>query len=123
MTMATGSGAPLMPMYTLGHKFAPANIHAGGLRFHGAGSIVSQALREDGYIEAVDIKQTDGFQGGVASFARTEGIIPAHESNHAIAAAIHEALKAKEQGEKEGNPIQPLWARLCRHGGIRSVPL
>lgn len=87
---------PLIPMYTLGHKFAPANIHAGGLRYHGAGGIVSRLL-QDGLIEATDINQLDSFDAGVL-FARTEGIVPAPESNHAIAAAIQEALKAKEEG-------------------------
>jgi tryptophan synthase beta chain len=96
--MANGY-TPLIPMFTLGHKFTPANIHAGGLRYHGAGSIVSQLLK-DGYIEAVDIKQLDSFNAGVL-FARTEGIVPAPESNHAIAAAINEALKAKEEGKKK----------------------
>jgi tryptophan synthase beta chain len=90
---------PLIPMFTLGHNFAPANIHAGGLRYHGAGSIVSQLLI-DNLIEAVDIEQLDTFQAGVL-FARTEGIIPAPESTHAIAAAINEALKAKEEGSKK----------------------
>jgi len=87
---------PLLPMFTLGHNFAPANIHAGGLRYHGAGTIVSQLLK-DGFIEAVDIDQLDSFKAGVL-FARTEGIVPAPESSHAIAAAINEALKAKEEG-------------------------
>ena len=90
---------PLIPMFTLGHKFAPANIHAGGLRYHGAGSIVSQLLK-DGFIEAEAFKQLDTFEAGVL-FARTEGIVPAPESNHAIAAAIKEALKAKEEGKKK----------------------
>jgi len=87
---------PLLPMFTLGHNFAPANIHAGGLRYHGAGTIVSQLLK-DGLIEAVDIDQLDSFKAGVL-FARTEGIVPAPESSHAIAATINEALKAKEEG-------------------------
>mgnify|MGYP000994307043 CR=1 FL=1 len=90
---------PLIPMYTLGHKFAPANIHAGGLRYHGAGSIVSQLLM-DRQMEAVDIDQLDSFEAGIL-FARTEGIVPAPESNHAIAATIREALKAKEEGTKK----------------------
>ena len=90
---------PLIPMFTLGHKFSPANIHAGGLRYHGAGSIVSQLLK-DGFIEAESFKQLDTFEAGVL-FARTEGIVPAPESNHAIAAAIKEALKAKEEGKKK----------------------
>ncbi|HQG07876.1 MAG TPA: TrpB-like pyridoxal phosphate-dependent enzyme [Dysgonamonadaceae bacterium] len=90
---------PLIPMFTLGHNFAPANIHAGGLRYHGAGSIVSQLLI-DNLIEAVDIEQLDTFEAGIL-FARTEGIIPAPESTHAISAAINEALKAKEEGSKK----------------------
>ncbi len=90
---------PLIPMYTLGHKFAPANIHAGGLRYHGAGSIVSQLLK-DGYLEAIDIKQLETFEAGVL-FAQTEGIIPAPESTHAIAAAIREAKQAKEEGKQK----------------------
>lgn len=90
---------PLIPMYTLGHKFQPANIHAGGLRFHGAGMIVSQ-LMKDGFIEAADIKQLDSFAAGIL-FAKAEGIVPAPESCHAIAAAIEEAKKCKESGENK----------------------
>lgn len=86
---------PLIPMYTLGHKFQPANIHAGGLRYHGAGAIVSQLLK-DNIIEAVDIKQLDSFTAGCL-FAKTEGIIPAPESCHAIAAAINEAKKCTDE--------------------------
>ena len=88
---------PLLPMYTLGHNFMPANIHAGGLRYHGAGVIVSQLLK-DHLMEAVDIKQLESFQAGVL-FAKAEGIIPAPESSHAIAATVREALKCKETGE------------------------
>jgi len=87
---------PLIPMFTLGHDFEPAAIHAGGLRYHGAGAIVSQLLK-DGLIEAVDVKQLDSFKAGVL-FSQVEGIIPAPESTHAIKAAIDEALKAKEEG-------------------------
>ncbi len=90
---------PLIPMLTLGHNFAPANIHAGGLRYHGAGSVVSQ-LREDNLMEAVDIPQLETFAAATL-FARSEGIIPAPESSHAIAAAIREAKKAKEAGESK----------------------
>lgn len=89
---------PLLPMFTLGHSFAPAHIHAGGLRYHGAGSIVSQ-IKRDGLMEAVDIKQLDTFEAANL-FARTEGIIPAPESSHAIAAAIQEAQQAKEEGKQ-----------------------
>lgn len=90
---------PLLPMYTLGHNFAPANIHAGGLRYHGAGAIVSQ-LMKDGLMEATDISQLDSFSAAML-FAKTEGIIPAPESAHAIAATINEALKCKEEGIKK----------------------
>ena len=90
---------PLLPMFTLGHNFMPANIHAGGLRYHGAGVIVSQLLK-DGMMEAVDIPQLETFEAGTL-FARAEGIIPAPESSHAIAATIREALKCKETGEEK----------------------
>ena len=90
---------PLIPMFTLGHKFKPANIHAGGLRYHGAGSIVSQLIK-DKMMHGVDIPQLESFQSGML-FARTEGIIPAPESCHAIAATIREANRCKEAGEKK----------------------
>lgn len=90
---------PLIPMLTLGHNFSPANIHAGGLRYHGAGSVVSQ-LKIDNMIEAVDIPQLETFKAATI-FAQTEGLIPAPESSHAIATAIREALKAKEEGTKK----------------------
>ena len=90
---------PLLPMYTLGHDFTPASIHAGGLRYHGAGTLVSQ-LRRDGFIEARAIDQLDTFKAGVL-FARNEGIIPAPESTHAIAVAIEEALRAREEGREK----------------------
>ena len=90
---------PLLPMYTLGHEFKPANIHAGGLRYHGAGTIVSQLVK-DGIMRAVDIPQLETFEAALL-FARTEGIIPAPESSHAIAATIREALKCKEEGRQK----------------------
>lgn len=90
---------PLLPMYTLGHNFSPANIHAGGLRYHGAGVIVSQLLK-DKLIEAVDIPQLESFEAGCL-FAKAEGIIPAPESCHAIAATIREANKCTETGEEK----------------------
>jgi len=90
---------PLLPMFTLGHNFMPANIHAGGLRYHGAGVIVSQLLK-DKLMRAVDIQQLESFDAGVL-FARSEGIIPAPESCHAIAAAVREANKCKESGQKK----------------------
>jgi tryptophan synthase beta chain len=90
---------PLIPMYTLGHSFSPAHIHAGGLRYHGAGAIVSQ-LRKDGLMEAVDVNQLDTFEAATL-FSRVEGIIPAPESAHAIAAAIQEAEQAKKEGRQK----------------------
>jgi|YNPNPStandDraft_1061719.scaffolds.fasta_scaffold02099_5 tryptophan synthase beta chain len=90
---------PLIPMYTLGHEFKPAAIHAGGLRYHGAGAIVSQLLK-DKIIEARAVGQLETFEAG-SLFARVEGIIPAPESNHAIAVAIQEAKKAKEEGKSK----------------------
>lgn len=90
--------APVVKMYTLGHDFVPAPIHAGGLRYHGMAPSLC-ALYDAGYIEAVAVPQLATFEAGVL-FARSEGIIPAPESSHAIRAAIDEALLAKEQGEK-----------------------
>ena len=86
-------------MFSLGHNFKPANIHAGGLRYHGAGVIVSQLLK-DGLMEAADISQLDSFNAGLL-FAKAEGIVPAPESCHAIAATIAEANKCKETGEEK----------------------
>lgn len=90
---------PLLPMFTLGHDFKPANIHAGGLRYHGAGVIVSQLIK-DKMMHGVDIPQLESFEAGML-FARTEGILPAPESCHAIAAAVREANKCKESGEQK----------------------
>jgi tryptophan synthase beta chain len=90
---------PLIPMYTLGHDFQPEQIHAAGLRYHGGGRIVSQ-LKHDGYLDSCAIEQKEAFDAGIL-FARSEGIIPAPESTHAIAATIREALKARESGKSE----------------------
>ena len=87
---------PIMMMYTLGHNFTPAGIHAGGLRYHGESPLLSQ-LYHDGLIEAKSYKQKSVFDAAVL-FARSEGIMPAPESSHAIRAAIDEALQAKEEG-------------------------
>jgi len=89
---------PLVPMYTLGHDFQPSAIHAGGLRYHGAGAIISQLL-DDGLIEALAVPQSETMRAGLL-FARTEGIIPAPESAHAIAAAVREALAARAEGRE-----------------------
>jgi tryptophan synthase beta chain len=95
----TAAKTPLIPMYTLGNDFVPAASHAGGLRYHGAGSIMSQ-LYKDGIIRAEDVDQHEVLRSGVI-FSRAEGIIPAPESGHAIAVAIREALKCKESGEEK----------------------
>ncbi len=93
----TGMVCPLAKMYTLGSGFIPSPNHAGGLRYHGMSSIVSQ-LYHDGIIEARAVEQTEVFKAAV-EFARVEGILPAPESSHAIKVAIDEALKCKETGE------------------------
>jgi tryptophan synthase beta chain len=85
-------------MYTLGHKFMPPSIHAGGLRYHGMSPMVSHALKL-GLMEAEAIHQTKVFEAGTL-FAQTEGIVPAPESAHAIAAVMKEAIQAREAGRK-----------------------
>ncbi|NLE45568.1 MAG: TrpB-like pyridoxal phosphate-dependent enzyme [Chloroflexi bacterium] len=90
--------APIAKMDTLGHTFVPAGIHAGGLRYHGVAPLLS-ALHREGYIDPIAYPQIPVFEAAVM-FARTEGIIPAPETSHAIRAAIDEALDAKEKGEK-----------------------
>ncbi len=95
----TGMVCPLAKMYTLGSGFIPSANHAGGLRFHGMSSILSQ-LYHDGYMEAMAVEQTAVFEAA-EYFAKAEGILPAPESSHAIRAAIDEALKCKETGEEK----------------------
>ena len=91
--------APIVMMHTLGHTFMPPSIHAGGLRYHGMAPTVSRVV-EDGLVEARAITQLECFESGVL-FARTEGIIPAPESTHAIRGAVEEALIAKEEGKEK----------------------
>lgn len=100
---------PLMKMYTLGHDFMPPGIHAGGLRYHGDSALVSQ-LYHEGLIEAVSVPQLETFEAGVL-FARTEGILPAPESNHGIAAVIREARACAKTGE-----AKTLLFNLSGHG-------
>ncbi|MCI5843451.1 MAG: TrpB-like pyridoxal phosphate-dependent enzyme [Clostridiales bacterium] len=95
----TGMVCPLAKMYTLGSGFIPSPNHAGGLRYHGMSSILSQ-LYHDGYMEAVSVEQTAVFRAA-EEFARVEGILPAPESSHAIKVAMDEALKCKETGEEK----------------------
>ncbi|WP_282160022.1 TrpB-like pyridoxal phosphate-dependent enzyme [Ulvibacterium marinum] len=107
----TGGMTPLLPMYTLGHDFVPAPIHAGGLRYHGAGVIVSQLLK-DKLIEAVAHDNLEVFDAGVL-FAKAEGIIPAPEATHGIATVIAEANKCKEEGIS-----RTILFNLCGHGNF-----
>lgn len=107
----TAGYTPLLPMYTLGHNFRPAAIHAGGLRYHGASVLCSQLLK-DGLIEAQALQQLECFEAGVA-FAKAEGIIPAPEATHAIAQVIREANMAK----LEGKPRTILF-NMCGHGFV-----
>jgi tryptophan synthase beta chain len=100
---------PLLPMYTLGHNFRPAAIHAGGLRYHGASVLCSQLLK-DGLIEANAIQQLECFEAGIA-FAKAEGIIPAPEATHGIAQVFREAQRCKEEGKSE-----IILLNLCGHG-------
>lgn len=102
---------PLIPMYTLGHTFVPAKIHAGGLRYHGAGAIVSQLLADD-LISAEAIDQLESFEAGV-QFARHEGIVPAPEANHAVASVIRAANEAREAGT-----APTILFNMCGHGNF-----
>lgn len=102
---------PLLPMFTLGHNFVPAPIHAGGLRYHGAGVMVSQLLK-DKLMEARAHHQLECFEAGI-QFAQAEGIIPAPEANHAIATVIAEAEQAKKEGK-----AKTILFNLCGHGNF-----
>ena len=105
----TAGMTPLMKMHTLGHDFIPDPIHAGGLRYHGMAPLISHVY-EQGLMEAVAIGQTECF-GAAIQFARTEGIVPAPEPTHALAACIREALACKESGEEK-----VILTALCGHG-------
>jgi len=107
----TAGMTPLLKMHTLGHGFIPDAIHAGGLRYHGMSPLVSH-LYEEGLVEAIAIGQRECFTGAL-TFARTEGIVPAPEPTHAIAAAIREALACKETGEDK-----VILTALCGHGHL-----
>lgn len=105
----TAKLTPLVKMHTLGHDFVPPGIHAGGLRYHGMAPLVSHLL-ELGAIEATNVQQLETFGAGI-QFARAEGIIPAPEANHAVAGAIREALRCKEEGVSRA-----ILFNLCGHG-------
>ncbi|TYJ10059.1 hypothetical protein E1A91_A11G182000v1 [Gossypium mustelinum] len=105
----TAGMTPLMKMHTLGHDFIPDPIHAGGLRYHGMAPLISH-VHELGFMEAISIPQTECFQGAIR-FARSEGIIPAPEPTHAIAATIQEAVRCRESGESK-----VILMAMCGHG-------
>ncbi|MGC1285648.1 MAG: pyridoxal-phosphate dependent enzyme, partial [Streptosporangiaceae bacterium] len=105
----TAGMTPLLKMHTLGHEFIPDPIHAGGLRYHGMSPLLSH-IYELGLIEAVAKPQSECFAAGLR-FARTEGIVPAPEPTHAVAACIEEALRCKETGEEK-----VILTALCGHG-------
>ena len=116
----TGKVCPLAKMYTLGSGFIPSPNHAGGLRYHGMSSIVSQ-LYHDGYMEARAVEQTKVFEAA-EQFARIEGILPAPESSHAIRAAIDEAVKCTRDRRGQDHRLRSDRHRLLRHGRLREVP-
>ena len=105
----TGEMAPIVPMYTLGHTFVPAPVHAGGLRYHGDAPSLSMLVKH-GHMEARAYTQNQVFDAGV-QFARAQGIVPAPEPNHAIRAVIDEAIRAREAGESK-----VILFNLCGHG-------
>jgi tryptophan synthase beta chain len=105
----TGHLTPLVKMHTLGSTFVPPGFHSGGLRYHGMGPLVSHVL-ESGDMEAAAVPQLEAFAAGL-QFARTEGIIPAPEANHAVAGAVREAIRCKEEGKSEA-----ILFNLCGHG-------
>ncbi|MDX1636751.1 MAG: TrpB-like pyridoxal phosphate-dependent enzyme [Balneolaceae bacterium] len=107
----TAGYTPLLPMYTLGHNFTPAAIHAGGLRYHGASVLCSQLLKDE-LIEAVAIQQLECFEAGI-TLAKTEGFIAAPEATHAVAQVIREAEKAKKEGRSK-----TILFNLCGHGFV-----
>lgn len=105
----TGKMTPLVKMHTLGSGFIPPGFHSGGLRYHGMAPLVSHAVNE-GFVEARNVQQLDCFAAGVL-FARSEGILPAPEANHAVAAAVAEATRCREEGRSES-----ILFNLCGHG-------
>jgi tryptophan synthase beta chain len=105
----TAEMTPLLMMYTLGHRFMPPRIHAGGLRYHGMAPMVSH-LKKLGLIDAVAYPQTKVFESALL-FARSEGLVPAPEPAHAIAAVVDEAIKCREEGK-----ARVILFNLCGHG-------
>ena len=115
----TSQLTPLVPMHTLGHDFVPPGIHAGGLRYHGMAPLVSQLVL-DGLVRAEAYGQTDVFASAVR-FARTEGIIPAPESAHAIHGVAQAAAAGGRRGPRADDPLQPLRPRPLRPRRLRRI--
>jgi tryptophan synthase beta chain len=105
----TAQISPIVPMYTLGHDFVPAPVHAGGLRYHGDSRSLSLLVKH-GHMDAVAYTQNETFEAGLL-FARTQGVLPAPEANHAVKGAIDEAVAAREAGEE-----RVILFNLCGHG-------
>ena len=118
----TAMTTPLIKMYTLGHSFIPAPVHAGGLRYHGMAPIVC-ALLEQGLIEARAVSQKNPVFEAALTFARAEAIIPAPEASHAIHGAIPRGARLQGERRGEDDRVQPLWPRSLRHVRVRGVPL
>ena len=116
----TAGFTPLMKMHTLGHDFVPDPIHAGGLRYHGMAPLISH-IYELGLMEAIAIEQTECFAAAI-TFARTEGIVPAPEPTHALAATIREALAVQGVRRGEGDRHRAVRARPARPAGLRRLP-
>jgi tryptophan synthase beta chain len=116
----TAEMTPLLMMYTLGHDFIPPSIHAGGLRYHGMAPTVSHAYKL-GLIEAAALSQTKVFERAI-QFARTEGLVVAPESSHAVCAAIDEAIRAREEGVKTRDPLQLVRQWHARSGSYDFLP-
>ena len=117
----TAGLTPLMKMHTLGHDFVPDPIHAGGLRYHGMSPLISH-IYELGLMEAIAIPQTECFAAAI-QFARTEGIVPAPEPTHALAAAVREALRGQGDRRGDGHPHRPVRPRPLRPGRVRRLPV
>ena len=115
----TAKMTPLVKMHTLGSAFVPSGFHAGGLRYHGMGPLVSHCVALD-LVEPTAYTQLECFEAGV-QFARTESIIPAPEANHAVKGAIVEALRWQGGGHEPRHPLQPLRARPFRHAGVHGL--
>ena len=112
--------APIVPMYTLGHTFVPAPVHAGGLRYHGDAPSLS-LLVHDGHMEAAAYTQNEVFEAAI-QFAKTQGIVAAPESAHAIKRRDRRGDRRPRRERGARDPVQPVGPRRLRHAGLRRLP-